>query len=153
VNGPQIMVKPAIIPAELLAAARRQRDRETSPEAVPPFSLSEVRRRQRRASPLVLLIFAAWIASQFAAIMIVRPLMVAKSDWYGLLLVLYLLVSIVIFHYGIDRVHRWVGLRCPYCESTFRHNFIKRRKWDPSTTAEDDRRCGRCQAVIIDLGK
>jgi hypothetical protein len=135
----------------LIAAARLARDAELGPDARPPLRLSEVRRRQRCASPLVLMILAAWVASQFAVIVFVRPLMVTRSDWYALLIFLYLIPSIGLMHYGIVRVQRWMGLRCPYCGATFIHSELKNPRKDPATAAEDSRRCGRCQATMIDL--
>jgi hypothetical protein len=100
---------------------------------------------------LGLLILATWAASIFAVIILVRPLMVTRSDWYGLLIVLYLIPSIGLMGYGMIRVHRWAGLCCPYCGATFVHLELKDPHRDAPAAAEDDRRCGRCQPVIIDL--
>jgi hypothetical protein len=136
---------------ELVAEARLARDRELGPNAAPAFRLSDVKRRQVRALPLMLLILAAWVASQFVVIGWVRPLMVTRSDWYGLLLILYLVVSAAVMSYAFIRVYRWIGLRCPHCGATFIHIGLKEPGKDPARSAEDDRRCGRCHAVIIDL--
>src|SRR2546421_108945 len=76
---------------ELVKLARLARDAELGADARPPLRLSDVKRRQRRARPFVLLILVAWAASIFAVILLVRPLMVARSDWYGLLIVLYMI--------------------------------------------------------------
>lgn len=142
---------PRIIVSGLIQAARMARDAELGPDARPPLRLSDVRRRQRRAAPLGLLILAAWVASVFAVIVLVRPLMVTRSDWYGLLIILYVILSAGLMGYGIVCVHRWVGLRCPYCGATFIHSELKDPRKDPAAAAEDSRRCGRCHAVIIDL--
>jgi hypothetical protein len=136
--------------ADLVAAARATRDRELAGRELPLLKLSWVKRRQRRASPFGLLVLATWVASIFAVIVLVRPLMVSRSDWYGLLIVLYMIPSIGLMGYGMACVQRWAGLRCPYCGATFLHRELKNSKRDPATAAEDDRRCGRCQAVIID---
>jgi hypothetical protein len=118
---------------------------------LPLLKLSWVKQRQRRASPFALVVLAAWVASIFAVIILVRPLMVSRSDWYGLLIILYLVPSIGLMGYGMARVQRWAGLRCPYCGATFIHSELKDPKRDPTTAKERDRRCGRCQAVIIEL--
>jgi hypothetical protein len=136
---------------ELVAAARDARDRELGPEAVPFFKLSDVKRRQRRARPFMLLLLAAWIATQFLVIALVRPLMVTRSNWYGLLIILYELASLVLMLIGLFRIQRWVGLRCPHCGATFLHSTLKREGIDPAEAAERDRRCSRCQSIIIDL--
>jgi hypothetical protein len=137
--------------ADLVAAARAVRDRELAGRELPLLKLSWVKRRQRRASPLALSVLAAWVASIFAVIVLVRPLMVARSDWYGLLIILYLIPSIAVMGYGMARVQKRAGLRCPYCGATFIHSDWRNPKRDAATAAEHDRRCGRCQAVIIDL--
>lgn len=137
--------------SERVFAARRARDLQLGPEALPPLRLSDVKRRQRRARPVALLILGLWIVSQWIVIVLVRPLMVAYSNWYGLLIVLYLIPSIALMHYGLVRVQRWVGLRCPYCGATFIYTDLKRPETDPVAAKEHKRRCGRCHAVIIDL--
>ena len=136
---------------DLIADARRVRDEQLGPGAPPPFKLSDVNRRQRRTVPLLLLILAAWVASLFAVIGLVRPLMVSASPWYGLLLVLYVFASFGVVGYAWVRVHRWFGLRCPHCGAAFIHIGLKDQTKDPASAAEDARRCGSCHAVIIDL--
>ena len=136
--------------ADLVAAARAIRDSELAGQELPLLKLSWVRRRQRRASPFALLVLATWVASIFAVIVLVRPLMVTRSDGYGLLIILYLIPSIALMGYGLARVQKWAGLCCPYCGRTFIHSELKNSKQDPAIAAERNRRCGRCQAVIID---
>ena len=136
---------------ELIAAVRAVRDHQLAGRELPLLKLSWVKQRQRRASPFALLVLALWVASIFAMILLVRPLMVSRSDWYGLLMILYLFPSIGLMGYGMTLVQRWAGLRCPYCGSTFIHSESKNSKRDPATAAEYDRRCSRCQAVMIDL--
>jgi hypothetical protein len=52
-------------------------------------------------------------------------MMVTESDWYGLLIVLYLISSLGLTFYGTSRVQRWMGLCCPYCDDTFIHSELK----------------------------
>jgi hypothetical protein len=136
---------------ELEADARRARDQELGPAAVPAFRLSDVKRRQLRALPLVLLIFAACVGSIFVVIAWVRPLMTAFSPWYGALILVHVGVAFGTFAYGWGRVLRWFGLRCPYCGAAFIVFGFKDPNKDAASAAEDERRCGSCQSVIIDL--
>lgn len=76
----------------------------------------------------------------FLMIVLVRPLMVTRSEWYGLLILLYTFASSILFGYGVLRVLRWFGLRCPCCGTTFVYAEFK------GTTGEE--RCSRCQAII-----
>ena len=112
----------------------------------PPFSLSDVRRRQRRASPLLLLALAACVASIFGVIGLVRPLMVAKSDWYGLLVVAYLIPCFAIYGWAWIMIYRWFGLSCPNCGATFVH--IDASSGDEKN---NDGMCSRCRQPLIDL--
>jgi hypothetical protein len=145
------MTEPVVSSKDTVAQARLARDRELGLEAAPPFTLSDVRRRQRRAAPYMLLILAAWVVGLFAVIIWVRPLMVTRTDWYGVLILLYFFPSIAAFHYAMLRVQRRSGLRCPYCGTTFVHLDIKNYRNQSTRPVEDLRRCGRCQAVIIDM--
>ncbi len=121
-----------------------------SPTA-PPFRLSDVKRRQRRVAPLMLLLLAVWVASIFVVIAFVRPLMVARSDWYGVLLIVYVFASFAVLGYLWIRVHRWAGLRCPNCRTTFIYIDLKDPGKDTAVQAEEQRRCSRCQSIIINL--
>ena len=144
------MTKPAPAPDDLLAEARPARDRELERQAVPPFRLSDVKRRQRRAAPLVILLLLAWAAGVLAVVILVRPVMVARGVSYGLLILLYLFVSFGVFGYVAVRVFSRLGLRCPYCGATF--YYVKDNRGTPSpSAAEDERRCDSCHAVIIGL--
>jgi hypothetical protein len=115
------------------------------------YRLSDVKRRQRRVAPLTLLLLAAWVASIFVIIALVRPLMVTRSAWYGVLILLYLFASFAVFGYLWVRVFRWAGLRCPHCGSTFMYIDLKDSSRDADVRAEEQRRCSRCQSIIIDL--
>lgn len=134
------------------AAARLARDAELGHNARPLLRLSDVRRLQRRARPFSLLIMMVWVASVFAVIVLARPLMVNRSVWYGLLIVLYLIPSVGLMHYVMVRMQRWMGLFCPYCGAAFIHSELKDTDKDSAAAAEDLRRCGRCQSIMIDLG-
>jgi hypothetical protein len=145
------MTKPVLPVAGLVAEARRVRDQELGPGALPPLPMSDAKRRQLRALPLMLLISAACFASIIAVSAWVRPLVVAKSGWYGLLAVLHVGVAFGVNFWGWARVLHWFGLRCPYCGATFVFPGLKDPNKDPASAAEDERRCGSCQSVIIDL--
>ena len=133
------------------AAARLARDAELGHNARPSLRLSDVRRLQRRARPFGLLIMMVWVASVFAMIVLVRPLMVTRSDWYVLLIVLYLIPSVGLMNYVMVRMQRWMGLFCPYCGTAFIHSELKDKEKDSAAAAENLRRCSRCQSIMIDL--
>jgi hypothetical protein len=126
-------------------------NQEQRPDIIAPLPLSEVRRRQRRLGPLMLLMIVVCVASQFGAIALIRPLMVKRSDWYGLLLILYVFLSFGLMGYGILRVHRWFGLQCPYCGTTFIWVDLKGRNKDPVVHAQEQQQCSSCRAVMIDI--
>jgi len=100
---------------------------------------------------LILLLFVFWITSLFAVIALVRPLMVSRSAWYGLLILLYFFVSLGVYGYGTIRVLRWFGLRCPHCGATFLYGGVSRPFMSPEEFVERERRCGWCHAIPIDL--
>jgi hypothetical protein len=118
------------------------RDRELAGRELPLLKLSWVKHQQRRAAPLVLALIALWIAGIFAGIILMRPLML-RNDWYGLLIILWLFVSFVIFGWAWIRTYRWFGLICPYCGSTMRTR-------EENEDIERLRRCGSCAAIVID---
>lgn len=93
----------------------------------------------------MLVIWGGWFASVLFAIALVRPLMITKSDWFGLLLFLYLIPSAGAIFYLWAKVHRWFGLYCRNCGAAFVHI-------DGSDVVTDGGRlCSRCGSAIIDL--
>jgi uncharacterized membrane protein len=99
----------------------------------------------------MLLSLAAWVASIFAVIALVRPLMVTRSDWYGVLILIYVFASMAMVGYLWFRLQRRAGLRCPQCGTTFIWIDVKDPSKDAAAHAEEQRRCSRCQSIMIDL--
>ena len=120
--------------------------------SVPLLRLSDVKRRQRRAGALMLVILIGWVASLIGVIALARPMMVARPVWYVLLIVLYMALSFAGVVWGWFCVHRWFGLRCPHCGTTFVYVDVKGRARDlPLLAGEDERRCDSCRAIMLDL--
>src|SRR4051812_49134953 len=111
--------------AELIADIRRARDCQLGPGATPPFRLSDVKRRQRRAALVNLPLMLLWVASIIAVGLPLRPLSSSHPAAYTLLILGYLLVSFVVLGYCWIRVHRQLGLRCPHCGTTFIYIGLK----------------------------
>jgi len=91
------------------------------------------------------------IAAIFAAIFLVNPLMDHGSDWWGLLILAAAVVAFAIYGAFWCRLFRWLGLCCPHCDSTFVHLDFKDPAKDAEVQRQEDRRCGSCGEVIIDL--
>ncbi len=132
--------------ATMRAEARAARDAELAESEVRPLALSEVKRRQKRASLVVLPVLALWIASWFGVIALVRPS--ERSGWYMVLIFGYFIVSMAVFLAIKMFIYDRFGVRCPYCGATIDYvELTGKYKPDP----EDQRRCATCNAVMIDL--
>ena len=117
---------------------------------IPLMKLSWVRRQQKKASVFLILLLGLWIACLIAVILLIRPLM-ETNDWYGFLIILYLFPSCAAMFYGWSLVLRCFGLRCPHCGATFIHMEIKDQRKTLEEIEEEDRCCGGCKTVMIDL--
>ena len=130
------------------------RDSELRGRELPLLKLSWVQHQERRAAPVMLALLIICIASQFAAIWVIRPLML-RSPWYGFLLYACLLVLwtfmsfILLFGWVLSKVYRWFSLVCPYCRATLSVRVATMSGKLPADL-ERVRRCKSCRAVAID---
>jgi hypothetical protein len=122
-------------------------------KAVQPLRLSDVLRRSKAAAVWMLLLGAGWLAGVFAVIALVQPLMVGVSDWWGVLIVAYLFLSTGVCGYLSVRIHRWMKLCCPFCGAAFVYLDLPHPTKSAEVVAEEERHCGFCHAVMIDMDK
>jgi hypothetical protein len=103
-------------------------------------------------APFLLLLFAVCVGSIFLAIAYVRPLMVTHSDWYGLLLIPVPFIAFGLF-YAWAWLARRMGIRCPFCGSSFVYLEVSPSNVNAETWRAMQRRCSHCQRVLIDFDR
>ena len=117
-------------------------------ESCPLLKLSFVQRRQKWGALLMIPLMFVWVGTIFGAIALIRPLMVERSEYYGLLILAWMLLSVVPLWLAMCLIYHALGLVCPYCDTA----FVKDDYQTPDeAAAENLRRCMKCHAQIIDL--